>query len=159
MVPKFIEQPRSNFPVTIESGVIGGIPNNISFGVSKNPVAIINPINMFDIYYGIGIDVAVLGFAEIDRKCRINVSKFKNNLRGCGGFIDIINSAKKVIFCGLSESSSGESKFVDQVEHITVDLLHEQFSDKDILIITETGEFTISPKGLVSIKTKDDEHE
>lgn len=151
IIPSFMDRFQEGFPATIESGVIGGIPNHASFGIADNPIAIINPINMFDIYYGIGIDVAVLGFAEIDSKCRVNVSKFKSNLRGCGGFIDIINSAKKIIFCGLSKSSSGNPKFVDDVEHVTIDLLHEQFSEKEILIITENGKFTISPQGLISI--------
>lgn len=137
LVPKYL---KTTNPVTVESGVIGGTPfSGMAFGASHKPQSILEPSTIFDIYHGIGIDLAVLGFAEIDENCCVNVSKFGNTLKGCGGFIDIANSSKSIILCGLSEASNGKDKFVDVVEHVTLNLAHPQFFDKEILIVTEKG--------------------
>ena len=42
----------------------------------------------------------ILGFAQVDNSGKINVSKFDDNFVGCGGFIDIVQNTRKVIFCG-----------------------------------------------------------
>lgn len=147
LIPKYLEIDN---PVTVESGVIGGTPfNGMSFGASYEPQSILEPSTIFDIYHGIGIDLAILGFAEIDKDCCVNVSKFDGTLKGCGGFIDIASSSRSIILCGLSTTSDGKEKFVDKVEHITLDLAHPQFFDKEILIITEKGVSRIENGSLI----------
>lgn len=90
--------------------------------------------DMFDMIDGGGLDIAILGLAQVDKCGNVNVSKFGQRLIGPGGFIDITQGTKKVIFCGNfmaaseSEICDGKlvikkegttKKFVKQVEQIT----------------------------------------
>ncbi len=86
--------------LTIESGVIGGIPQGgIDFGITKkNAEAIIEHGCQFDYYNGSGVDVTFMGLAEADQEGNVNVSKFGTKTVGCGGFIDITHPAKKKWF-------------------------------------------------------------
>ena len=91
----------NNVHFTLESGVSGGVPMAVpDFGISHKPEAMIRPDDMFMLFNGGGLDVSFLGFAQIDRFGNVNVSKFGNNFVGCGGFIDIAQNTKKLIFCG-----------------------------------------------------------
>ncbi len=145
---------------TIESGVIGGRPAaGLSFGASYRPVSIIEQAALFDFYEGGGIDVACLGFAEMDSFGNVNVSQFGGKLQGAGGFINISQSAKCIIFCGTFTAvgltvdvSEGQvrivregrvNKFVRQVSHLTFNGSYSQVLGQRVIFVTERAVFSL----------------
>lgn len=158
----------SDFTFTIEQGAIGGMPaGGVIFGVVYNPDVIIQEDAQFDFYDGGGLDVAFLGMGEVDEKGNINVSKLKNRYVGCGGFINISQNAKKVIFCGIFTAkglkcevnnklnilSEGMiKKFVKNVMQITFSGEYAQKIGQEVLFITERAVFKLTDRGLKLIE-------
>ena len=127
---------RDQLTLSIESGPVGGIPSSgVAFGTSLNPEAILDQSTQFDGYTGGSLDITFLGLAEADRMGNINVSKFGARVSGAGGFIDITQSTKNVVFCGTftagglkTAAENGKlvivqegrtAKLVEQVQQIT----------------------------------------
>jgi len=151
--------------LTVDPGVIGGVPmGGPDFGAAVNYQAVIDHPSQFDLIDGGGLDAAFLGVAEADQHGNVNASRFGRRLFGCGGFINISQNSRKVVFMTTFSSAGLEIdiqkgrvrignegkflKFVDHVSQITFSGRGAAEKDQEVLYITERCVFRLTEMGL-----------
>jgi propionate CoA-transferase len=167
------EEGVAGFTLTVEAGPIGGTPaDGLSFGASAYPEAVVDHPAQFDFYDGGGIDLAFLGLAEMDVLGNVNVSVFgeegRRVIAGVGGFINITQTAREVVFMGTLtagglqvEARDGRlrivregqiAKVLPQVSHLTFDAAYVAGLGRRIRYVTERAVFECRDGRLVLVE-------
>jgi len=163
------ERVQDLLSLAVDSGVIGGVPmSGLDFGAAVNYQAVIDHACAFDFIDGGGLDAAFLGFGECDAQGNVNASKFGKRTPGCGGFIDISQNAKKVVFMGAFNSGGLEvvidegrvrlvtegrfPKFVERIGQTTFSAAYALQCRQEVLYVTERCVFRLEETGLALIE-------
>jgi propionate CoA-transferase len=151
--------------LTADVGIVGGVPmKGLNFGAATNAEALVDHTTAFDFIDGGGIDIAFLGMAQADQYGNVNSSKFGKRITGCGGFINISQNSRKVVFVGtfragglavalengvLQIRQEGKTKkFVKEVEQITFCGKVALERRQPVLFVTERCVMGLTPEGL-----------
>ena len=155
--------------LTIESGLVGGVPTGgQDFGSAVNAWAALPMASQFDYYNGGNLNVTYLGFAEVNEKGDVNVSRFGTRIAGCGGFVDISQSTNHIMFCGTLTAGGFQmkledgkvvivnegkrKKFKSSIEQVTFSSEFSLKKGQKVLFITERCVFQLVKEGLKLIE-------
>jgi propionate CoA-transferase len=151
--------------LTNEQGFVGGAPlTGRDSGAAQNYDAMIDQPYQFDFYDGGGLDIAFLSFAEVDPRGSVNISRFEGKIVGIGGFVNISQNAKRVVFSGTFtagglEVACGDGrlrivqegrhrKFVGRIEQVCYSAPFAQSEGRRALFVTERAVFEATADGL-----------
>jgi len=163
------ERIAEEITLTVDPGVFGGVPlGGFEFGASMNFCASIDHPYQFDFIDGGGLDSAYLGFAECDGLGNVNASRFANRVSGCGGFINITQNSKKVVFVGtftsgglktsiadgrlVIEQEGKHPKFVEKIGQRTFSGARAASQGRQVFYVTERCVFALRKDGLELIE-------
>lgn len=149
-----------DFIFSIEMGVVGGVPaKGVIFGAAWNPECIMSMPCQFDFYHGGGLDMAFLGMGEADAVGNVNVSRLGSRITGSGGFIDISQNAKTMVFCGSFtngdivlgtqdgkvniQKDGSTKKFRKQVQQVSFSGEFAAKSGQEVIYVTERAVFRL----------------
>ena len=155
--------------LTNEQGIIGGAPiTGRDSGGGQNFAAMIEQPSQFDFYDGGGLDLAFLSFAEVDAEGNVNISRFGDKIIGVGGFINISQNAKCVVFGGtltagdlditwedgrtVIRKEGRHRKFVPRLEQICYSAAMGRERGQVALFVTERAVFRVGADGLELIE-------
>lgn len=159
------ENAQGRYYQTIEHGTYGGtLLTGSLFGYARNPSCMIDGPSQFDFYSGGGLDIAFLGFGEFDGAGNVNASRLGGLPVGPGGFIDIAQNARKVVFCGTFDArgtrmTAAEGrlridahgtvrKLVRKVAQITFSGRQALGRGQEVLYVTERAVFGLRADGM-----------
>ena len=133
--------PFNSLWLSVEQGIHNGLlMDDVLFGCAQNADAIVSSLDQFEFYSGGGIDVTFLGMGEMDRFGNVNVSHLNGSLIGPGGFLEIAQRAKKVVFCGTFDAKGSKVEVNEQgVKVNNPGAIHKLV--KDVTKITFSGEY------------------
>jgi propionate CoA-transferase len=152
--------------ITVESGMYGGVQaGGIDFGIAQNLYAMIPHHEQMDYYNGAGVDITFMGAGELDEEGNVNATKMGKRCTGAGGFIDITQNAKKVVFCAAFTASGPEYSFspqgikiekegsvrkmVKKAAQISFNGLIARKKGQKVVYVTERAVFELKSEGVV----------
>ncbi len=152
--------------LSVETGHTGGFPlGGKGFGASIGPDTMMDMARQFDFYEGGGLDGAFIGALQVDRHGNVNGHYAPGKLSGLGGFANISQATKKVVFCmtfsakGLEGTFDGkEVKIIREgsIKKILPEISTFGFSAKnahnygqEIMYITERCVLRLGENGLI----------
>lgn len=162
------EQADSLVKLNIDTGIFGGIiGSGKRFGMNYNLEARMRHDMTWDFIFNGGLDIAFLSFAEIDSAGNVNVSKFGDKMNGSGGFIDISQTVKTLIFSGtmvvgskshtdnnelVIDAEGHSKKFVDTVQSMDFNAEYSRRLGQEVFYVTERAVFQLTDDGLELIE-------
>jgi propionate CoA-transferase len=154
---------------TAEGGAYGGLPaSGIYFGAAISPQRLLSTAEMFHLYEE-KLETSILGFLQVDSEGNVNASHRGSRMIdfvGPGGFTDIVEYSKTIIFVGdwmvnaryhlkggrVRIKKPGKRKFVDKVDQITFNAKEALQADKRVFYVTTVGVFKLTREGLELIQ-------
>lgn len=152
--------------LTVEQGIVGGVPaGGPDAGAGYNFDAMVDQPYQFDLYDGGALDLAFLSFAEVDQDGSVNVSRFGAVVNGPGGFVNISQGARKVVFSGTLTAGGLEvepdgaggvriaregrtRKWVPAVEQVTFNGRYARSRGQEVMYVTDRAVFRLTPAGI-----------